>query len=332
MIHSTDAELTSADRVPFAVMPTDGGRRTTDLSRGLPLPLILAALGLSTLASGILMIRSGLSFDPTSRSNAPYYVAALLVLALQTRSVQSRIPYGRRVGAASVSFLGFTGIALLGAVTSYPIAALSHGYADPALQHVDVALRFDWLAWYRTVADHPVLQWAGVGAYESIYLSPAILLGWFAFTQDRIGAHRFLASFWLSAVLTLALFSLMPAVGPFAFLWHGAAPYMPRSELWQPDLIPALRAGAVRIVDLGELRGLVSAPSFHAAAAALFIVTAWRVAPLRWPLVSLNAAMLLATPVEGTHYLADILMGLATAGAAMLLVNVALGLFAARRT
>ena len=62
-------------------------------------------------------------------------------------------------------------------------------------------------------------------------------------------------------------------------------------------------------VDLGTLQGLVSAPSFHTAAAVIFIVIAWQTKYLRWPLILMNGAMLLSTPIEGTHYLSDMIAG-----------------------
>ena len=208
-------------------------------------------------------------------------------------------------------------LALMGAVASYPVAAMTHGFHDAALQRIDAMLHFDWLAWYRLVAATPVLQSLGLAAYRSIYLTPAVLFATFAFTGDRVAAHRFLAGFWLTAVGTLILYTFMPAIGPFSYLWHGAIAYMPESEQWQQGLIPALRDHSVRIVDLGHLRGIVSAPSFHAAAATLYINAAWRLPRLRWPVIAVNAAMLLSTPVEGTHYLIDILLGTIVALAAI---------------
>ncbi|WP_338329099.1 phosphatase PAP2 family protein [Sphingobium yanoikuyae] len=72
----------------------------------------------------------------------------------------------------------------------------------------------------------------------------------------------------------------------------------------------------------GQLRGIVSAPSFHTAAAVLYIAAGWRIAALRWPIVALNAAMLLSTPVEGTHYLIDMILGLGVALTALALMEV----------
>ena len=52
----------------------------------------------------------------------------------------------------------------------------------------------------------------------------------------------------------------------------------------------------------------------------MYIAAAWPMARLRWPVLVLTSAMLLATPVEGTHYLADMLAGAAVAMVAVLTV------------
>lgn len=295
-----------------------------DVSTGFSRLQVAVALlgGLAVLAA--LMGHAGLSITWNSRSNLPFVLAGAVALAVRHDGVMRGWRHAAAVRDGAAYYAIFTAIALTGAVASYPIAALTHGYADPMLQRIDAAMGFDWLAWYRIVAEHRLLQRLGVACYQSIYLTPAILLGWFALTGARREAHRFLGGFWLAAVLTLALFALMPAVGPLSFLWHAPIAYLPVSETWQSDLIPALRAHRVHTIDLGELRGLVSAPSFHAAAGTLYLRSAWRTPFLRWPLVTLVAAMLLATPVEGTHYLIDMMIGVVVALIAMEIVDLAL--------
>ncbi len=269
----------------------------------------------------VLMRIAGLSIDPTSRGTLPFYAcgAFLLVVRFWVRGGTWR--HARVLGDAAEYYGVFTVLALMGAVASYPVAAMTQGFHDAALQRIDVLLRFDWLAWYRMVAATPVLQSLGLAAYRSIYLTPAVLLATFAFTGDRVAAHRFLAIFWLTAVGTLILYAFMPAIGPFSYLWHGPIVYMPESEQWQQGLIPALRDHSVRLVDLGHLRGIVSAPSFHAAAATIYINAAWRLPRLRWPVVAINSAMLLSTPVEGTHYLIDIILGTVVALSAIVVLH-----------
>jgi hypothetical protein len=284
---------------------------------------LYAMVAASAFACLGLMLRAGLSLDLFKPGNLTFLLAGTAALGVRRLSRQFGSRHASALADCVEYYTLFAIVCLTGAVASYPIAALTHGYADPALLRIDAAFHFNWLDWYQAVARHRALQIAGITVYESIYLSPAILLGWFALRGERPAAHRFLATFWLAAVVTLALFSLMPAVGPFAFQWHGPVPYMPVSELWQPDLIPALRMHRLQTIDLGQLKGLVSAPSFHAAAATIYIATAWRIRPLRWPLTALNLAMLLSTPVEGTHYLADIIIGAAVGIAAVLITDLA---------
>ncbi len=288
---------------------------------GVPGLLLWLAVVVSGLVVALLMRASELTIDPMSGGNLPYLLCGGCALALRLGAGRTGWRHGPALAAGAEYYALFTVIALVGAVASYPIAALTQGFHDAALQRIDEALGFDWLAWYGAVAAHPSLQVLGLAAYRSIYLTPAILLGHAAWSGDRGAAHRFLAAFWLTAVATLALYALMPAVGPFSYLWHGAIPYMPESEQWQQGLIPALRDHSVRVIDLAHLRGLVSAPSFHTAAAVIYIRAAWPIRSLRWPVLALNAAMLLSTPVEGTHYLADMLIGAAVATAMLYLVE-----------
>lgn len=270
---------------------------------------VRAAVVAAVSACASLLWMAGLTIDPFARSNIPYYSVLAMAPLLRLGCLRD----GRRwsiVLAQLVEYYTlFMAMALVGAISSYPIAAMSQGFADAGLQRVDELLQFDWLAWYRLVAAHRTLQLLGIAAYQSIFLTPALLLGWFAVTGQRREAHRFLAAFAIAAALTLAIYSQMPAVGPFSYLWRGPIPYMPVSELWQPDLIPALRAHTLTVIDVGQLRGLVSAPSFHAASATLYIAAARRCGPLRWWLTAMPCAMLLSTPVEGTHYLIDLLLG-----------------------
>ena len=146
----------------------------------------------------------------------------------------------------------------------------------------------------------------------------------------RAEARLFIAAFWLAAILALLAFELVPAVGPLAFLYHRHIGYMPASALYQAELIPLLRHHAVHEIDMGALHGLVCAPSFHTTSAVLYIWAAWPIRRLRWPVALTNVAMLLATPVEGTHYFADMIAGAAVALLALTAMTCAARWLAAR--
>ncbi|MDO6413767.1 phosphatase PAP2 family protein [Sphingomonas sp. BIUV-7] len=271
---------------------------------------LAGALALSLFGFVWLMLWTDETISPLAVGTSTICAAGIVIVAVRTIFREAVAGWPRAARDFS-EYLGLFGaICLLGAMASYPIAAINHGFADARLAAIDQQLRFNWIAWYDVVAAHPALQMLGRSVYDSIFVTPVILLGYFAATGRQADARRFILSFWLAAVLTLSLFSLMPAEGPLAFLWHGPVPYMPVSALYQAELIPALRDHALHSIDPGQLRGLVCAPSFHAASATLFIATAWRARSLRWPLITLNGAMLLATPVEGTHYCADLLAGI----------------------
>lgn len=276
---------------------------------------------LSLTALIVLMAWQGLRIDPWARSTLVF--SALGVVAAAIRYALRHSPTrGRRIARDMAEYFGlFTLISLMGATATYPLSAGSHGFIDPTLQRIDAMLRFNWIAWYDLVAAHRSLQLLGIAAYQSIFVTPVILLGYFAWYDRRRAARSFIAAFWLAAVISLILFRFIPAEGPLAFLWQGPIPYMPVSALSEAQIIPALRLHAVSHVDLGDLRGLVSAPSFHTASAVLYIAAAWPFRRLRWPLILLNVAMLLSTPVEGTHYLSDMIAGALVALVAIVAVR-----------
>lgn len=275
----------------------------------IPCRWLVTAVGASLIVVMALMQRAQLRFDPASIADRLF---VLLVIGAITARIALRIARsrGQRIARDAIDNFGLFGaICLIGALASYPVAADTIGFDDSALEHIDRLLRFNWISWYDVVAAHPMLQVAGAVAYQSIFFTPAILLGYFACTGRQAEARLFIASFWLAALITLILFTLTPAEGPLAYLWHGRIPYMPESALYQAQLIPLLRHHEVHSVTMTSLHGLVCAPSFHTVSAILYIVAAWPVRRLRWPLLGLNVAMLLATPVEGTHYLADMIVG-----------------------
>lgn len=275
-----------------------------------PSPMTVLAV-LSALGVALLLWVSGLHIDAPSVA----LIGGLLLLSLALPRAIARLPWRHEAALrAAVSTISiFAALALTGAMASYPVAALTSGFHDPMLHRIDSFLGFDWVALYAFVATHASLQLVGVLAYRSIYLIPITLFVYWAVTNQQQVSNRFILEFWLAAVVTLVLFIFMPAAGPLAYLWHGNIPYMPDSELCQPQLIPELRLETVRAINMGKLCGLVSAPSFHAVAAVLFIRSGFRVGRMKWPVLVLSTAMLAATPIEGTHYLIDILIGVAVA-------------------
>jgi membrane-associated phospholipid phosphatase len=285
------------------------GQMMSDVDHAIPGHWVAAVLAASMIAVAVLMHFAGLTIDPTDPNTLIYasLFAALGAVRWVLRHPRSN---ATRIIRDIAEYFGvFTALSVTGALASYPIAAFTRGFADEALHGIDLALHFNWLGWYGAVVASPALQTLGRIAYAMIYVSPAILLGYHAVTDQRSEARDFTAAMWLAAVITLTCYRFMPAVGPLSYLVHEPLPYLPTSDLWQSNLIPALRAHLAPVVDLGHLVGLVSAPSFHTAAAVLLIAFGLRQRHIGIPLLLINLAMLWSTVVEGTHYLSDMILG-----------------------
>ena len=202
------------------------GRRERILVGPAPIPAVwlVVALGLSGIAVASMMAWAGLLI--TTR-NLGFAAALALTVPLafgRWRLRRAETLRQRQLRAFCEDSFLFLAISLLGVVASYPAAAATTGFADPALVRVDTLLHFDWVAWYAIVAASPWLQHLGAAAYAAIYVSPMWLIGYFAIDQRRAESRRFLGTFWLAVVFTLALFPLFPAQGPLAYLWHGPIP------------------------------------------------------------------------------------------------------------
>jgi membrane-associated phospholipid phosphatase len=207
----------------------------------------------------------------------------------------------------SIALMSLLGVlAMLG---TYAIAALTDGYADPLLAAADSLLGFDWVGLYHLTGANPWLSLIGRLAYLTIFFSPTIILLALHWTGRTADARRFLFAFAVSVAITLLVFAFFPARAALAHHLGADATYMPATGADYVRTIESLRAGTLTHVDLGSLQGLVAFPSFHAAGAFLFIWAAWPVKWLRGPMLVANVLMLAATPIEGGHYLVDLLGG-----------------------
>src|SRR5206468_5076868 len=126
--------------------------------------------------------------------------------------------------------------------------------------------------------------------------------------------------FALALIATTLISGLVPAIGVFQQI--GVDPAQLKNievgaYLMQLRDLAPVREGALRHLDLVNLAGIVTFPSFHAASAVLYIWAFW---PVRWmrPIAVLaNTAMLASTPIVGGHYFIDLIAGMGVAGIAI---------------
>jgi membrane-associated phospholipid phosphatase len=100
-----------------------------------------------------------------------------------------------------------------------------------------------------------------------------------------------------------------------AWVWyHSDQPFAPVP--WHDFLAMRVRDGRLTVLDLQQLRGLVTFPSFHVAMA---VMLARAAQGTRFALFSvvLNRLMIVSTPSEGGHFLVDAICSIAVAVAAI---------------
>lgn len=187
----------------------------------------------------------------------------------------------------------------------YLCATLNEPLIDQSLLEFDSALGFHWLQVYLWVRSHPAVQHILGVAYGSIFMQglavPAIL----GLTGRREELSEFVFLFMLSGILLLLISTPIPASS--AFLHFGISdPYTSSSV---SDFY-SLRNGTLRVFEMVPLEGMVSMPSFHTTLAILFIYALRRMRYLLLFSIPLNVTMILSTPTQGGHYLADVFAGL----------------------
>ena len=237
-------------------------------------------------------------------------IAVLMVIAWLGMGYRARLTseLHRRLVDTIELIAMFSLMAILTCVATYPIATLAPPLADPWLAAADRLLGFDWVSLHRTISAYPLLELASAVAYSAIFAIPFVLFITLGMTGRAARAHRFVLAYGVVILLSVALFAIAPAIDPIAYYGVETSNYAPITHT-HGDILAGLRDGTITEVRLGDLAGMISFPSVHAASAILFV---WAVRDIRFvtPVVAaLSAAMLAATPIEGNHYIIDLVAG-----------------------
>lgn len=159
-------------------------------------------------------------------------------------------------------------------------------------------------------------------AYASLIPQVIALVLALGFTNRLAELRTVMLAAIAAGTVTVILSSLFPAVGNYVHLALSANDFS-HVDPFAGDVhlrdFAALRDGTAETMVLGKMEGIITFPSYHAA---LSVVTLWgfwasRIAWVRWPGMLLAASTIVATPVDGGHYLVDVLAGGAIAVAAL---------------
>lgn len=198
---------------------------------------------------------------------------------------------------------------------TYIAAATDLPMRDASLAYLDRALGLDWGAYFSFIYERPRLTAGLALAYRLIALPvfgiPLVL----AAARRYRRLQEFTLTFALALVATTVISVLVPAIGTYDQLGikYDPAVLTPGAYLDQLRDLPLVRDGSLRALDLPKLAGIVTFPSFHAAAAVLYLWALWCVWWMRPLALIASVAMLTATPIGGGHYFVDVLAGAALA-------------------
>jgi hypothetical protein len=225
--------------------------------------------------------------------------------------VDPRLASGLVCSAQIVAF------AAVGAPLSYLAAAVAGGLPlqDQALDAIDRAFGFEWKALLEAANESPWLFAALRPIYLSLMPQMTIAVLCLAFCGRLIWLRVFVVAFLLSALLTIAIAAVLPAAGAWPYLGLTAedSPHVLPTVSTSWPVFYGLRDGSLRtLMGIGS-EGIITFPSLHAALAVVVIAALWPIPILRWVILALNVAMLAATPIDGSHYLIDMLAGIAVA-------------------
>jgi membrane-associated phospholipid phosphatase len=301
-----------------AARPASSSRRGSFDRDALSVYLLTALVGAGTVAG---MMASGLRFA-SGFWIPPLVVAFLLILiawALRGRGLLA-IPSILEAWALwLILCLCFT-------LLTFAVATQPHRFIDADLAHADRVLFpfFDWpkeiRAFSTMAAPLRVANWV----YESIRWQPTLLLIVLSVTKRYREVWRFVLTWNVALTIVVVIFAFAPGLGAYAHfgIAHRDVPGMGDPTPWhQARLLGELANGTLVSLRPGDLDGIVTFPSFHTAAAVILAGMFWPSRLFRWPMLALNALMILAAIPVGGHYLVDILAGAATAAAAIVAVK-----------
>jgi membrane-associated phospholipid phosphatase len=203
--------------------------------------------------------------------------------------------------------------AAVAAPLSYIAASVAMPLQDAAFDAMDRALGFNWNEMLAFMNRWPGFFLFMRAIYLSLTLQMTAVVLLLAFTGRLAWLRVYMLAFIFTALLTIALSALVPAEG--AWLHYGlkaGQSVMPSSHTSWP-VFHGLRDGSYRLVMAAGSEGIITFPSLHAALAVILMAAFWPVPIARWVSAAVNSLMLAATPIDGSHYLVDVLAGVAIA-------------------
>ena len=217
-----------------------------------------------------------------------------------------------RIALGLIGAAIFTGFTAVSSVFIFALFPLQNPLIDPALIELDAAMGYDWSMLVGWLAGYPGLALVLGYIYHSSLGQILLTIVLLATLARETALHRFLFVGILTLILAVAIWWLLPSVGPSAFQ------SIPESDRLATGLYfnPAYGAYLRDLVEVGPrvispevVTGVVAFPSYHMIMA-LMVVWFTRGTFAFLPALGTNMAMVPATLTHGGHHLIDLFAGL----------------------
>jgi hypothetical protein len=259
-------------------------------------------------------------FELNVRSFLPP-AASTALLAAAGRFYRS-IRREERLGAILSSTAHIIAFAAVAAPLSYIAATAGFPLQDATLEAWDRSLGFEWREMLSFVASRPLLQNVLLVAYSSFAVQTVTTVLALGIAGQLNRLSTFIGAFVATTLVIIAASAIYPAAGPWLFFNidpESANGFLPTSSNSWPVFL-GLRDGSLHTVYGLNSEGIITFPSLHAALGVLFPAALWRVSGVRWIALALNALLLISTPAYGSHYVVDVVVGIAVAAACWITV------------
>lgn len=268
--------------------------------------IIIAFVGLLAVALALTMQR---------QVNWPPFLggyAATLALAMIGGYVR-QMKSAPRVGLALVGAGIFTGFTAVSSIFIFALFPLANPLIDPWLLTIDAALGYHWPGLIAWLADHPALAQALGYVYHSSLAQILLTIILLAALSRALDLHRFLLVGIVTLILAVAIWWVVPSIGPSAFQQIPEAHRLATGLYYSPaygELLRSLVEVGPRQISPEIVTGVVAFPSYHIVMA-LMVVWFTRGTLAFLPAALVNTAMIPATLSHGGHHLVDLFGGLA---------------------
>lgn len=273
------------------------------------------ALGAAALAGATMALR-GFTFNWMS-TLLPLAIAAALVAGAEFYRTLRPEPRFFIMMRETAWLLLFSPVA---ALLSNVLITLNYPSMDAWLAAFDRMIGLDWASYYSFFTARPLLGFLGSLVYISVLPQLAFAVIALCLLGRGERAKELSMGAMLGVLIAIVISTALPAAGALGYFRPDEAglAHHPIVDLDYKQAYFDLRAGLITHFDLYELRGLIAFPSYHAVLSTLISLAFRGMPKFFWPILTLNVAAIMMTPVEGGHDFASSLGGVFVGFAALL--------------